>query len=95
MDEYNQLFEIATAQRLVVLSGEIECLRNTGAAKGCEESFLDLLCRKRRADGKVVCHDEAVIVLREIREGKDVEDLVWEGRDDGGLGQKFDGALNS
>lgn len=93
MNEYDQLFEIAMAQRLLILSSKIECLRNTSSAKGCEECLLNLLCRKRGADGKVVGHDEAVIVLREIREGKDIEDFVWEGRDNGGLGKEVNGAL--
>lgn len=95
VDEFDQQLEVATVQRFVVFSGEIECFRDTGAAESCEERFLDLFCRKRRAYGEVVCHDQAVIVFREVREGKGIEDFVWESRNDGGFGQEFNGALKT
>lgn len=83
MDGFDQLFEILAAQGLVIFSGKIKRFRDTGTAKCCEEGSLHFLGRQWGTDGEVVCHYEAVIVLREVRKGQRIKNLVREGRDDG------------
>ena len=94
MDEFNQLLEIALTQGLIVLSAEIKCFRDTGAAECCKKGPLDLFGYKRWANCEVVCHHEAVIVLWKVRKRESIEDFVRERGNDGWFCQIFNGSLD-
>jgi aminopeptidase-like protein len=93
VNKFHQLLKKALTESIVVLAREVECLSYVGAGECIEESSADLRACKRRSRSEVVCDCEAVIMLGKLCKGKNIENLIREGRDERGFSKVFDCSL--
>jgi hypothetical protein len=87
------LLKEVPAKLLVILAAEVECLGDVGAGQRLEECFANFRAREWRCRRKVVCDCKTVVVPWELSKCQGIENLIWEGRDERGLGEELDCAL--
>lgn len=92
-DKLDELRDVVPTEGLIVVAREVKRLGDASSAQGLEECLLDFLGCQRWADREVISHYQAVVMLGQMGQSKDVEDLIGESWDDRRLRQILDRAL--